>query len=164
MALVSQETYLFNAPLTVNLIYGLNIPPSVDELWQALRQARLADFIHSLPLGLETEIGDRGVNLSGGERQRLAIARALLRKAEILILDEATSALDSNTESLIQSSLQELIAGKSSVVIAHRLSTIRHANQIIVLDQGRVVEQGNVDQLLQQKGKFYEYWEKQKFF
>jgi len=164
MALVSQETYLFNAPLRVNLAYGLKVQPSTDEMMHALQQARLENFIKTLPQGLETEIGDRGVNLSGGERQRLAIARALLRKSEILILDEATSALDSTTESMIQSSLQELIIGRTSIVVAHRLSTIRHANLIIVLEQGKIVEQGNVDQLLQQKGKFFEYWEKQRFF
>jgi len=164
MALVSQETYLFSAPLKVNLTYGLKIEPSTDEIGQALQQARLEDFVSSLPQGLETEIGDRGINLSGGERQRLAMARALLRKSEILILDEATSALDSTTETMIQSSLRKLIAGRTCIVIAHRLSTIRHANQIIVLEQGRIIEQGNIDQLLEQKGKFHEFWEKQRFF
>jgi len=164
MAMVSQEAYIFNVPFKVNLTYGLKAEPSEKEITDVLKSVSLLELVSSWPNGLDTQIGDRGVNLSGGERQRLSIARALLKKSEIIILDEATSALDSTTEKVIQTSLHDLLKGKTSIVIAHRLSTIRHADRIIVLEGGKIVEEGNVDQLLQKKGKFHEYWSQQKFF
>lgn len=163
MALVSQDVYLFNASFKFNLMYGLRTEPSVEETKQALKNVNLLELVESWPLGMETPIGDYGVNLSGGERQRLSIARALLKKADILILDEATSALDSITEKFIQEKLKTLIQTKTTIVIAHRLSTIQQADHIIVLDKGKMIEQGNVQQLLDQKGKFFEYWKQQKF-
>jgi ABC-type multidrug transport system fused ATPase/permease subunit len=131
---------------------------------EILKNARLYDFVMALPEKLETLIGDRGVKLSGGERQRVAIARAMLRKAEILILDEATSSLDSKTEKLIQESIETVIKNRTAIVIAHRLSTIRNADKIVVIDNGRVVEEGTLQELLDKKGKFYEFWEEQKFY
>jgi subfamily B ATP-binding cassette protein MsbA len=163
IALVSQDTVLFNDTIRANLLYGL---PSVsdDALRSAISKARLADFVERLPEGLETTIGDRGVKLSGGEKQRLAIARALLKGAEIILLDEATSALDSRTEKLIQEAIDAAIADKTAVVIAHRLSTIQHADNIVVIEDGQIIEQGRLADLLAKRGAFYRYWEEQKFF
>jgi ABC-type multidrug transport system fused ATPase/permease subunit len=163
MALVSQETLLLNDTLRNNLSYGVGEVPA-KHLHAVLERARLTDFVSKLPHGLETRIGDRGVKLSGGEKQRVAIARALLRDADILLLDEATSALDSRTERLIQEAIDEAIQGKTAFVIAHRLSTIRHADRIIVLDGGRCVEQGTLEELLERKGTFYAFWEEQRFW
>jgi subfamily B ATP-binding cassette protein MsbA len=164
MALVSQETFLFNDTLKNNITFGLN--GSVDEkmIWNAVDKAQLGNYIRHLPDQLETIVGDRGVKLSGGEKQRVAIARAILKKAEILILDEATSALDSQTEKLIQKAINEAVRDRTAIVIAHRLSTIKHADKIAVLDNGRIVEDGTLNELLARKGKFYQYWEEQKFF
>ncbi len=163
IALVSQDTILFNDTLRANLVYGLP-PVSPGALDEALRKAHLEEFIRSLPDKLETPIGDRGVKLSGGEKQRVAIARALLKGAEIILLDEATSALDSHTEKLIQAAIDAATADKTAVVVAHRLSTIQHADNIVVIDDGRVIEQGRLKELLDQRGAFYRYWEEQKFF
>jgi len=121
----------------------------------------LADFIESLPDKYDTLVGERGVKLSGGQRQRLSIARAILKNAPILILDEATSAVDTETERAIQSSLNELTANKTAIIIAHRLSTIRQADQIIVLKDGQIAEQGSHDELLGQAGIYQELWEGQ---
>ena len=164
LALVSQETLLFNASFRENLQYGLERKPTPKELESAVRSARLQDLISKLPGGYETEIGDRGVKLSGGEKQRLSIARAILKKAEILILDEATSALDTGTEILIQEAIDDAIQGRTAIVIAHRLSTIRHADKIVVLEEGRFVEEGSLSGLLEKKGRFSQYWEAQKFY
>ena len=161
-ALVSQETLLLHDTLRKNILYGLH-DVSEEELQTALRQARLSDFIAELPRGLETLIGDRGVKLSGVEKQRVSIARALLKRADILILDEATSSLDSRTEKLIQEAIDEAVAGRTAIVIAHRLSTIRNADTIVVLDQGVVAEQGALEVLLAKKGLFFRLWEEQKF-
>lgn len=163
MAMVSQDTLLFNSTIRENLVYGMNDVMSDERLVDVTRKARLYDFIRTLPDQFDTVIGDRGIMLSGGEKQRLSIARAMLKKAEILILDEATSSLDSKTETLIQQAIEELIEGKTAIVIAHRLSTIKHADKIIVLEDGKIMEQGSRDGLLNARGRFYQYWQDQKF-
>ena len=164
MTLVSQDILLFNDTLRNNIIYGLEIKPTEEEINDAIKKARLYDFVVKLPEGLDTLIGDRGIRLSGGEKQRVAIARAFLKKAEILILDEATSPLDTRTEKLIQEAINEAIKDKTAIVIAHRLSTIQNADKIIVIEKGQLVEQGPLNELLDRKGKFYDYWQEQKFF
>jgi len=163
IALVSQETLLFNDTIRNNIIYGLD---EVNEamLIDVIKKARLHDFIMSLPQGLDNYIGDRGVRLSGGEKQRISIARVLLKKADILILDEATSSLDTKTEKLIQEAIDEALRDRTAIVIAHRLSTIKNADNIIVIEDGRVVESGLLDELLEKKGKFYGYWIEQRFY
>ncbi|MDD5751699.1 MAG: ABC transporter ATP-binding protein, partial [Candidatus Peribacteraceae bacterium] len=162
IALVSQETLLLHDSLRNNIAYGLD-NVSESALQQAVRRARLADFVAQLPQGLDTLVGDRGVMLSGGERQRVSIARALLKDAEILILDEATSSLDSKTEALIQEAVDDAASGRTSIVIAHRLSTIRHADRIVVFEDGRLVEQGTLAELLEKAGVFFALWEQQRF-
>lgn len=165
MAFVSQEPLLVNAPLRFNLTYGLNGRIiSEEELMDILERARLYDFVKNLPFGLETEVGDRGIQLSGGEKQRVAIARAMLHNPEILLLDEATSALDTRTEQLIQEAIDELIKDKTGIVVAHRLSTIQNADKIIVIENGRLIEEGSLEVLLSSKEKFYDFWEAQKFY
>ncbi len=161
---VSQETLLFSDTLKANIIYGLKEVPGEEVIIDALKKSRLYDFVASLPQGLDTYIGDRGVKLSGGEKQRVAIARVILRNAPILILDEATSSLDSKTERLIQEAIDEAVKNKTVVVIAHRLSTVKNADKIVVIENGRFIEEGSLEQLIGKKGKFYEYWEEQKFY
>lgn len=162
VALVSQETYLLHDSLRNNITYGLeNV--SEDEVHEAVARARLAEFVSKLEDGLDTLVGDRGVKLSGGEKQRVSIARALLKGAEILILDEATSSLDSETEKLIQEAIDEAVIDRTAIVIAHRLSTIQHADNIIVIKDGQVTEQGHLQDLLEKKGVFYALWEEQRF-
>ena len=147
MGIVSQDTFLFNNSIAYNISYGLkNV--SEAEIIAAAKRANAYEFITQLPKGLNTEVGDRGVMLSGGQRQRLAIARALLRNPDILILDEATSALDTVSERLVQEAIEELCRERTTLVIAHRLSTIRKADQIVVLDKGKVIEVGNHEELL----------------
>lgn len=163
MALVSQDTLLLHDTLRNNILYGLT-GVSEERLTGAVRSARLEDYVNELPAGLETLIGDRGVKLSGGEKQRVSIARSLLKDADILILDEATSSLDSKTEKLIQAAIDEAIQGRTAIVIAHRLATIKNADKIVVIDDGKCVEEGTLEALLQRKGQFYEYWQEQKFF
>jgi subfamily B ATP-binding cassette protein MsbA len=164
MALISQEALLLNDTLRNNIIFGLNRTVKDDELIDVSKKARLHDFISQLSDGFDTEVGDRGVKLSGGEKQRIAIARALLKRSEILILDEATSSLDTKTEHLIQAAIDEAVKGRTAIVIAHRLSTVKHADKIIVIENGRIAEQGSLDELLKKEGSFYEYWEAQKFY
>ncbi len=164
IALVSQDTFIVNDTLRANIAYGMAGNVSDEAIHQAAGLAQLSGFIANLPEGLNTNVGDRGVKLSGGEKQRVSITRAILRQAEIIILDEATSSLDSITESLIQKALAELVKNRTTIVIAHRLSTIKHADNIIVLDSGRVIENGPLDQLLEARGKFYRLWQEQKFF
>lgn len=164
IALVPQETYLFNASIKYNIIYGLKRSVSDEELAGVTRKARLYDFIMALPDRFETEIGDRGARLSGGEKQRLAIARAILKNPDILILDEATSSLDSGTERLIQEAIQEAASGKTAIVIAHRFSTIKNADKIVVLENGRIIEEGTMQGLMEKKGKFYFLHNEQKFY
>jgi ATP-binding cassette, subfamily B, bacterial MsbA len=147
MALVTQHTFLFNDSVRNNIAYG-NIDCDMDAIVAAAKAANAHDFILELPNGYDTVIGELGIKLSGGQRQRLAIARALLKNAPILVLDEATSALDNESERLVQMALETLMEGRTTLVIAHRLSTIRRADRIVVLSAGRVVEQGTHDELL----------------
>lgn len=164
MALVSQDTLLFNDTIRNNIIYGLDIEIPGQKLADVIKKARLDDFIAGLRNGVDTYIGERGIMLSGGERQRVSIARALLKGSEILILDEATSSLDTKTERLIQEAMDEAIKDRTAIVIAHRLSTIKNAHKIIFIDDGRVIEEGPLDELLREKGRFYEAWQEQKFY
>ena len=155
LGIVSQDTFLFNASVRDNLMYGK--PEATEQdLQDALRRANAHEFVMNLSQGVETMIGDRGVLLSGGQRQRLAIARALLQGPEILILDEATSALDTVSERLVQKAIDELSRDRTTLVIAHRLSTVQNADQIAVLDQGRVVETGTHAALLKEGGYYAE--------
>jgi ATP-binding cassette, subfamily B, bacterial MsbA len=153
IGVVTQETVLFNDTLRNNIAYG---QPSVSQtqVEAAARAALAHDFICKLPAGYETVIGEKGVRLSGGERQRIAIARALLKNAPILILDEATSALDSESEALVQSALQNLMSGRTVVVIAHRLSTVRRADRIVVIENGAVADVGSHEELMQKLGTY----------
>ena len=160
IAVVSQDTFIFNTSVRNNIAYAIE---GTDEaaIWEAARLANALDFILELPQGFDTQLGDRGVRLSGGQRQRIAIARALLRNPDILILDEATSALDSVSERLIQQSLEKLSEGRTVITIAHRLSTIVRADKVVVLEQGRIVEQGGYQELLQQRGRLWKYHQMQ---
>ena len=153
ISMVLQDVFLFNGTIGDNIRYS-NLDASDEDVVCAAKAARADEFITSLPQGYMTEIGERGVKLSGGQKQRLAIARAVLKNAPILILDEATSAVDTETEAEIQEALNELMKGRTSIVIAHRLSTIKHADQIIVLDHGRVVEQGRHEELIFGHGRY----------
>lgn len=163
LAVVSQDVLLFDDTFRNNVKYGLD-NVSEERIIDVLKKARLYDFIVSLPQGLDTHIGDKGVKLSGGERQRLAIARALLKDAEVLILDEATSSLDTKTEKLIQEAIEEAVKGKTTIVIAHRLSTIKNSDKVVVIENGVIIEEGPMNILLDKKGKFWQYWEEQKFY
>jgi ATP-binding cassette, subfamily B, bacterial MsbA len=163
IAMVTQDPLLFNDTIKENLVYGLGRDVSGEEIRDVLAKARLLDYVLKLPSGVDTTIGDRGIMLSGGEKQRLAIARAMLKGEDILILDEATSSLDSVTEKLVQDAIDEAIKGKTAIVIAHRLSTIKNADRIIVLGDGRIVEEGTLQELLGKNGEFHRLWSEQKF-
>ncbi|MDX2231930.1 MAG: ABC transporter ATP-binding protein [Leptolyngbyaceae cyanobacterium bins.349] len=160
MAVVSQDTFIFNASVLQNISYGIE---QIDKaaIYHAAKLANALEFIQALPDGFETRLGDRGVRLSGGQRQRIAIARALLRDPDILILDEATSALDSVSERLIQASIEQLSRGRTVIAIAHRLSTIMRADKVVVLEQGQIIEQGTYQNLLKQRGKLWNYHQMQ---
>ncbi|MBW4541990.1 MAG: ABC transporter ATP-binding protein/permease [Myxacorys chilensis ATA2-1-KO14] len=160
IAIVSQDIYLFSTTIRENIAYG-RLEATDDEVIAAAQLANAHDFIVQLPYGYETNIGDRGIRLSGGQRQRLALARAIVRNPEILILDEATNALDSISENLIQEALNTLSQNRTVIMIAHRLSTIEQADQILVFNEGRVVEQGNLQQLLKHKGLFAKLYQLQ---
>lgn len=161
MAIVSQDVWLLNRTLRENLTFGLARATEDQELIAALGSVDLADFATGLPRGLDTEIGDRGVQLSGGQRQRVALARALLRDPDLLILDEATSALDSVVEQRVARAIMERSGGRTLIIIAHRLSTVRDADRILVMRDGRVVEQGRWDELVELGGLFTELHEAQ---
>jgi subfamily B ATP-binding cassette protein MsbA len=154
IAWVGQKVVLFNDTVARNIAYGALAGASREAIEEAARAANAMEFIERMPQGLDSQIGEGGALLSGGQRQRIAIARALLKNAPILILDEATSALDSESERLIQNALGRLMRDRTVVVIAHRLSTVEHADQIVVLDHGRVVEQGTHAALLARGGKY----------
>lgn len=161
MALVSQHVTLFNDTIANNITYGCTEPVSDQQLQAVAEKAHVLEFAGQLKDGLNTVIGENGVSLSGGQRQRIAIARALLREAPILILDEATSALDTESERKIQAALNELLKGRTSIVIAHRLSTIENADSIIVMEQGRIVEQGDHATLLAKDGAYAQLYKLQ---
>jgi ATP-binding cassette, subfamily B, bacterial MsbA len=154
LALVSQDVVLFNDSIRANIAYGAMGGAGDDAVVAAAEAAHAMDFIREMPQGLDTLIGENGMRLSGGQRQRLAIARALLKNAPVLILDEATSALDSESERLVQDALETLMRGRTTLVIAHRLSTIERANRIVVLDRGQIVESGTHQELIARGGAY----------
>ena len=157
IGIVPQDTVLFNDTILYNIRYGR--PEASDaEVHEAARAAHIHDFIVTLPAGYETMVGERGLKLSGGEKQRVAIARALLKNPRILIFDEATSALDSRAEKAIQAELERISEGRTTLVIAHRLSTVMDADQILVLQGGRIVERGSHQQLLDAQGEYARMW------
>jgi len=157
IGIVPQDTVLFNDTILYNIRYGR--PEAGDEeVFEAARAAHIHDFIVTLPKGYDTMVGERGLKLSGGEKQRVAIARALLKNPRILIFDEATSALDSRAEKAIQAELERISEGRTTLVIAHRLSTVMDADQILVLQTGRIVERGTHSQLLDAQGEYARMW------
>jgi ATP-binding cassette, subfamily B, bacterial MsbA len=151
-ALVSQDVVLFNESVAANVALGDDIDP--DRVRAALKGANLLDFVLTLPGGIDATVGHNGSQLSGGQRQRVAIARAIYKNAPILILDEATSALDSESERAVQSALDDLMRGRTTLVIAHRLSTIEHADRVVVMEAGRIAEQGSHAALLEAQGLY----------
>jgi ATP-binding cassette subfamily B multidrug efflux pump len=165
ISMVTQDTALLHRSIRDNILYG-RPDAAEDEVWEAARKVRADEFIPALAdqldrRGMDAHVGERGVRLSGGQRQRVALARAVLKDAPILILDEATSALDSEVEAAIQDSLEELMAGKTVIAIAHRLSTIQRMDRIVVLDDGRIVEQGSHGELLAAEGLYARLWARQ---
>jgi ABC-type multidrug transport system fused ATPase/permease subunit len=160
VGLVTQDGHLFHESIRANLLLA-RPEATEDELWEALQRSRLTDLVRDLPDGLDTIVGERGYRLSGGERQRLTIARVLLARPQVVILDEATAHLDSTSEAAVQAALAEALVGRTSIVIAHRLSTIRQADQILVIEEGRVAERGTHDELLAAEGRYSQLYRTQ---
>lgn len=160
VAIVSQEVYMIDGTIRDNVRYG-RLNASDDDIWEVLKLADLDSFVHSIPDGLDTEVGERGMRLSGGQKQRVAIARALLKDAPLIILDEATASLDNESEKAIQHALDNLLTNRTSLVIAHRLSTVQNADQIVVLQDGKVVEKGTHQSLLDAKGAYAQLYNAQ---
>ena len=160
IAIVPQDTVLFNDTIYYNIEYG-RPGATREEVEHAARAAHIHDLIASLPDGYETEVGERGLKVSGGEKQRVAIARALLKNPAILIFDEATSALDSRSEKAIQAELDRIALGRTTLTIAHRLSTVMDADEILVMDAGRIVERGTHPQLIARGGHYAQMWQLQ---
>jgi ATP-binding cassette subfamily B protein/subfamily B ATP-binding cassette protein MsbA len=161
LAVVQQEVFLFDGTVRENIAYGRR-GVSDEQVIDAARRANAHEFIERLPEGYDTLIGERGFKLSGGQRQRLSIARAILANPRILILDEATSNLDTESEQLIQSSLRELLSGRTTFVIAHRLSTITHADLIVAIDKGEIIETGTHDELMAKQGFYFDMVQRQR--
>jgi ATP-binding cassette subfamily B protein len=160
IGIVPQDTVLFNDTIAYNIAYG-RPGASQEEIEAAAKAAQIHDFITSLPDGYKSAVGERGLKLSGGEKQRVAIARTLLKNPSFLIFDEATSALDSETERAIQKELMALAKNRSTLIIAHRLSTIIYADQILVMDDGCIIERGTHDELLSLGGRYSDMWQAQ---
>jgi ATP-binding cassette subfamily B protein len=160
VGMVTQDAHLFHETIGENLRYA-RPDATDDELWSALAAAQIEPLVRSLPNGLDTMVGDRGYRLSGGEKQRVAIARLLLKAPSVVVLDEATAHLDSESEAALQQALDVALEGRTSIVIAHRLSTIRRADQILVIDAGRIVERGTHDELLAAGGLYAELYHTQ---
>ena len=160
IALIPQDPSLFNRTIMENIRYG-NLQAGDEEVFEAARKAYIHDYILTLPQGYQSKVGERGVMLSGGERQRIAIARAILKNAPVLVLDEATSALDSESEHYIQEALRDLMKGKTVIAIAHRLSTLKEMNKIVVMEKGKIVEEGSHATLLRKKGAYYNFYKMQ---
>ncbi|MGU9147327.1 ABC transporter ATP-binding protein, partial [Clostridium perfringens] len=160
IAYISQETFLFNGTILENLMLG-NPYLTYEEIIEACKKAQIHDFINSLPLRYNTLVEENGSNFSGGQKQRLSIARAILRKPEILIMDEATSNLDSITEKAIEKTIHEFSEGMITIIIAHRLSTIMRCDNIYILEKGEIKEQGSHKELLEKQGRYYELWKEQ---
>ena len=159
LGIVSQDPVLFNRTIAENIAYGDQTRTiEIEEIIQVARKANIHNFIVSLPLGYETPVGQKGTQLSGGQKQRIAIARALIRNPRILLLDEATSALDSESEKVVQDALDRASKGRTCIIIAHRLSTIKDVDEILVFDEGKIMERGKHDELIQLKGIYHQLW------
>ena len=159
LGIVSQDPVLFNRTIAENIAYGDQTRTiEIEEIIQVARKANIHNFIVSLPLGYETPVGQKGTQLSGGQKQRIAIARALIRNPRILLLDEATSALDSDSEKVVQDALDRASKGRTCIIIAHRLSTIKDVDEILVFDEGKIMERGKHDELIQLKGIYHQLW------
>jgi ATP-binding cassette subfamily B protein len=160
VGVVMQDAHMYHDTIRANLLYA-NTDATEAQIWSACESAQIADMIRGLPEGLDTVVGDRGHRLSGGEKQRLAIARLLLKAPDVVVLDEATAHLDSENESAVQDALAIALKGRTSIVVAHRLSTIRQANQIVVIDDGQIVQRGTHDELLASGGIYADLYHRQ---